>query len=246
MQYAFRMRPPVFLSYWTRLCQGYPPDSASEAKPFDASLTRGLLTIWVAGMLYGLTIGIGRSPLQALYTGIKFPLILTLTVFGNALLNAILIQLLGIPLSFSQALRLVVRCFALLCLILGSLCPVFLFIMLQLPDTSLPGHTAAYSGILLFHVIMIAMAGCTAHLRLFDQIRFYCHSRTRTLSVVVLWLGFNLLLGSQFSWNLRPFFGSPQLPVEFLRPNAFEKNFFEALSFHIENLIPPKETTPCL
>jgi LmbE family N-acetylglucosaminyl deacetylase len=35
--------------------------------------------------------------------------------------------------------------------------------------------------------------------------------------VISAWLAANLFLGSQLSWILRPFIGSPGLPVEFLR-----------------------------
>ena len=43
------------------------------------------------------------------------------------------------------------------------------------------------------------------------------------------WLGGNLLLGSQISWILRPFIGSPGLPVQFLRADPLRGNFFEAV-----------------
>jgi hypothetical protein len=55
--------------------------------------------------------------------------------------------------------------------------------------------------------------------------------------VVFAWLAGNLLLGSQLAWNLRPFVGSPYLPVELLRPNAFEGNFFETLFNAFRQLI---------
>ena len=49
-----------------------------------------------------------------------------------------------------------------------------------------------------------------------------------TLGVAVQFAG-NLLLGSQLSWLLRPFVGSPGLPIEFIRKEAFHGNFFEAV-----------------
>ena len=53
----------------------------------------------------------------------------------------------------------------------------------------------------------------------------------RARVILFSWLAGNLLLGSQFVWNLRPFIGAPFLPVEFFRPNAFEGSFFEAVTF---------------
>jgi hypothetical protein len=45
------------------------------------------------------------------------------------------------------------------------------------------------------------------------------------------WLAGNLFLGAQLSWILRPFIGSPELPVEFLRAGALRGNFYENI-FH--------------
>jgi hypothetical protein len=47
--------------------------------------------------------------------------------------------------------------------------------------------------------------------------------------VLFAWLAGNLFLGSQLSWILRPFIGSPTLPVEFLRDAAFNGNFYETV-----------------
>jgi hypothetical protein len=45
--------------------------------------------------------------------------------------------------------------------------------------------------------------------------------------VLVAWLAGNLFLGSQLCWILRPFIGSPVLPVEFFRTTALHGNFYE-------------------
>ena len=47
--------------------------------------------------------------------------------------------------------------------------------------------------------------------------------------VLFAWLAGNLFLGSQLSWILRPFVGSPNLEVQFLRPDPFRGSFFEAV-----------------
>src|SRR5262245_33684142 len=49
--------------------------------------------------LFGAAMGVWRSPMQALFTAVKFPLIVLLTTLGNALLNAMLAPLLGLNLS---------------------------------------------------------------------------------------------------------------------------------------------------
>ena len=41
------------------------------------------------------------------------------------------------------------------------------------------------------------------------------------------WLASNAFVGCQFAWILRPFLGSPNYPVVFLRSDALEGNFYE-------------------
>jgi hypothetical protein len=48
-------------------------------------------------------------------------------------------------------------------------------------------------------------------------------------ATLLAWLGGNCFLGAQFSWILRPFFGSPSLEVAFLRPDPLRGNFYLAV-----------------
>ena len=55
-----------------------------------------IAVIIVGAGLYGAAMGWWRDPQQALFTAIKFPLIIMLTTIGNALINAMLAPLLGL------------------------------------------------------------------------------------------------------------------------------------------------------
>ena len=68
-----------------------------------------------------------------------------------------------------------------------------------------------------------------ANLRLYDLLTHLVQSRKTARAIQICWLAGNLLLGAQLSWNLRPFFGTPDMAVEFFRADAFERNFFESL-----------------
>ena len=46
---------------------------------------------------------------------------------------------------------------------------------------------------------------------------------------MIAWLLVNLIVGAQISWNLRPWFGTPGMSGEFLRPEPFDGNFYESL-----------------
>jgi hypothetical protein len=93
---------------------------------------------------------------------------------------------------------------------------------------------ASYNFIKLTHVVAIAFAGTVGNARLFQLLRHLGGSRAVAFRVLFAWLAINLFLGSQLSWIMRPFIGSPTLPVQFLRENAFKGNFYEAVfgSFH--------------
>lgn len=180
---------------------------------------------------YGAAIGWWRSPVQALYTGIKLPLIILLTATGNAMLNAMLAPLLGMNIPFRQSLMAMLMSFAISAAILGSFAPLVAFLIWNTPpispDVRISGGT--YGFILLVFVVVIAFGGIAGNLRLLQLLRQLSGGRTAALRVLFAWLAGNLFLGSQLSWILRPFVGSPGLPVQFLRDNAFKGNFYEAV-----------------
>ena len=193
-------------------------------------ITLCLATILVGAGLYGAAMGYWRSPQQACYVAIKFPLIILLTTIGNALLNAMLAPLLGLNLRFRQSLLAVLMSFTIASAILGSFSPLIAFMVWNSPPMgSSPSAAQAYAVIQLTHVLVIAFAGVTANLRLMQLLRTFSGQARIARRVLFAWLIGNLFLGSQLSWILRPFIGSPGLPVQFLRPNAFHGNFYETV-----------------
>jgi hypothetical protein len=193
-------------------------------------LVRDLGLIVVGAGLFGAAAGCWRDPLQSLYAGIKLPLIILLTAGGNALLNALLAPLLGLPLKFRQSFLAIVASFALACIILGAFSPLALFVIWNAPPLAEgANNSTTHSAILLLLVSAIAFAGVAANLRLLQLLRSFAGNAGVAWRVLIAWLAGNLFLGSQLSWVLRPFIGSPGLPVQFLRDAAFDGNFYEAV-----------------
>ncbi len=194
--------------------------------------------IFVGAGLYGAAMGWWRSPLQAGFVALKFPLIILLTTVGNALLNAMLAPLLGLNLSFRQSFLAILLSFTIASAILGSFSPLVAFLVWNAPPLSPDVRMSAetYGVIQLTHVAVIALAGMVANLRLIQLLRLLSGNASVARRVLFAWLAGNLLLGSQLSWILRPFIGSPGLPVEFLRPDAFKNNFYETVFRSILNL----------
>jgi hypothetical protein len=182
--------------------------------------------------LYGAAMGWWRAPQQGLYVAIKFPLIILLTTFGNALINGMLAPLLGLNIPFRQSFSVIVMSHAITAAILGAFSPLILFLIWNAPPMSTGAAGApAYSTILLLQVAVIALAGATGNLRLLQLLTTIGGRPAVARRVMIAWLGGNLFLGSQLSWIMRPFIGSPDLPVQFLRQNAMHGNFYEAV-FH--------------
>jgi hypothetical protein len=180
---------------------------------------------------YGAAMGWWRDPRQALFVAIKFPLIILLTTIGNGLLNAMLAPLLGVNISLRQSILAILMSFTIAAAILGSFSPLIAFLVWNAPPIPAQGHGAdlTYPIILLSHVAVIAFAGIVANLRLFQLLRQLGGSTSSASRVLLAWLAGNLFLGSQLSWIFRPFIGSPDLPIQFLRDHPLAGNFYETV-----------------
>jgi hypothetical protein len=202
----------------------------------NARLALCLGVIVVGAGIYGAAIGLWRSGEQALFTAIKFPLILLLTTAGNALLNGVLAPLLGLNLTLRQASIAILLSFTLAATILAAFAPLVFFLVWNVPPLTSPEVRDAYAVIQLSQVGLIAFAGIAANVRLLQLLRELAGSRAVATRILVAWLAGNLLLGTQLTWIARPFFGSPNLPVQFFRQDALKGNFFESVLYNARRL----------
>ncbi|HEV2318249.1 MAG TPA: hypothetical protein VGV18_00755 [Verrucomicrobiae bacterium] len=197
-----------------------------------------LAVIILGAGLYGATMGWWRGPQQALFVAIKFPLIIVLVTAGNALLNGLLALLLGLNIRFYQSVSAIFMSFTVTSAVLGAFSPIMAFLIWNAPAMSLKVSAGStYCVILLAHVAVIALAGATGNIRLFQLLLSWSPHRGSALRVLGAWLTGNLFPGSQLTWILRPFIGSPNLPVQFLRPNAFHGNFYQAVFRAIHHIL---------
>jgi hypothetical protein len=188
------------------------------------------ITVIILGAgAYGAAMGWWRDPWQALFVAVKFPLIILLVSSGNALLNAMLAPLLGLNITLRQSLLAVLMSFAITAAIMGAFAPLTGFVVWNAPPmTPDVKSTSTYAFIKVTHVLVIAFAGIAGNVRLYQLLtRLSTGDRRVARRVLCAWLAGNLFLGSQLTWIARPFIGSPQLPVAFLREGAFQGNFYE-------------------
>lgn len=220
------------------LC-GPRPDRLQQwmAQPTGARLLACFMGIFLGGMAYGFTLGMWRAPLMGFFVGVKLPLLIGLTLLTNGLINGMLAQVLGSGLSFRQTLMAMLLSFATFALITGALSPIAFFFIWNAPEPGSMAGGEAHSAILLAHTIIIAFAGFIAFRRFLPVLQSIANTRRSAHLVLAAWLAGNLLVGAQLSWNLRPFFGQPGRPVEFIRPDWNHSSFYESVLHHLLNLI---------
>lgn len=194
--------------------------------------------IIIGSASYGAAMGVWRDTLQGYYTAAKFPLVVLVTTMGNALLNGMLAPLLGLKIGFRQSLLVILMSFTIATAILGALSPLAFFLVWNIPPVTATGTSlSSHSVMLLTHVGAIAFAGIAANVRLLQFLHHLSGSKAVAWKILFAWLTGNLFLGGQLSWILRPFVGSPGLPVELLRADALHGNFYEAVFRAVKHLL---------
>ncbi len=188
-----------------------------------------VLCIVVGGGIYGVSVGMWRSPLMGVYVGMKLPILILLTLGCNALLNGLLGLLLGSGLGLQRSLLALLMSFSVFSLLLGALAPVAAFLSWSLPQADSAGSSTAHAGLLLLHTTLIGFAGVVSQWHLLRTLREYCPTPRVAKLTLLSWLAGNGFVGAQFSWVLRPFFGSPELEVAFLRPDPLAGTFYYAV-----------------
>ena len=179
--------------------------------------------------LYGAVLAGWRDPLLFLYVAVKLPALFLGTTAFVAVFNWMIASLLGSGLSFKSSVFTVFAAMTIGCWILLGLVPVSLFFLLS--GVSYAGsHTElqlAHNTILLTHILVLALAGFGGNAALLQGLRRIVRPRCPASPLFAAWLAAFAFVGCQLSWILRPFIGSPFFPVEFLRPDALDRNFYE-------------------
>jgi hypothetical protein len=205
------MSRPSFPSHLSEISDLLRGDAGRLAAcPGAERLGRGLgwvALIVVGSGLFGAAIGWWRSGTQAVYTGLKFPLVILATTVLNTLINALLAPLLGLDLRFRQCFEVVLGTFTTAAAILAAFSPLVVFLVLNVPRLE-PGTVIpveAYRGVQLTEVSLIAFAGIVAHARLARWLTLLSGDRAVARRVLLAWLATNLLLGSQATRIRREF-----------------------------------------
>lgn len=86
------------------------------------------------------------------------------------------------------------------------------------------------------HTLLIGFTGITANIHLHRLLLDRSPSPAAATFTLLAWLAGNGLVGSQFAWILRPFFGTPSMEVQFLRDNPMQGGFHIGVWSSLGNL----------
>lgn len=212
----------------TRLLRGTPSDLREWIENPDSETLGICLTVIIAGFgAYGLTVGLWRAPIMGFYVALKMPFLIFTTLAFNGFLNGMFGVLLGSGLGFRQSILAQLVSFTIAALILGSLSPILLFTALTSPEPDPTVHTISYASFISVHTVLIGIAGVFANVHLARLLIVFARSKGAAALTLFAWLGGNAFLGTQLAWLMRPFLGSPNIEIQFVRPDAFESNFYE-------------------
>jgi hypothetical protein len=174
---------------------------------------KGLCLLMAASAAYGFAAGSVHSLLYAARNLIKFPLLILVTTVICSLAYYLFARFASAPFTFGEVQGAVTRIFRNLSVLLASLAPVVYFLArtIEQPTARDLGEYPLFLG---FNVLIIAVCGCIAVVRLAQALLRQHRLRPwRAWSIVGIWLLLSFLVGSQWAWYLRPFFGVSSVEI---------------------------------
>ncbi len=169
------------------------------------------------GLAYGAVMGsFGGRPGQAFVSAMKVPLLLITTVALSLPSFFVLNTLLGLRGDFGLVLRALIASQAGLTVILISLAPL---------TAVWYASTSNYHAAILFNAGMFAVSSFGSQNLLHRAYRPLIARNARHRALLRIWLFFYAFVGIQMGWILRPFIGSADQPVQFLRTDLWDNAY---------------------
>jgi hypothetical protein len=195
------------------------------SRQFDSgkAIPRLIGSLLLFGLVYGAVMGSFRALVaqpqwftQICYSSVKVPLLLMATFVISLPSFYVLNSLLGLRQDFGSALRALVAAQAGLAIVLCSFAPLTLVWY---------ATSAEYDQALLFNGAMFAVASFAAQWLVRGYYRPLVAQNRRHGQLLWCWLLVYTAVAIQMAWVLRPFIGSPDRPVQFLRENAWDNAY---------------------
>jgi hypothetical protein len=220
------------------------PDAFFQSIQNDKEVTSKTLTLLLVSifsfMIYGFMVGLAKSPLQAVSSAIKLPILFLSTMaFCLPALYFFSLALLGTPLKMIQVLAVVLSGIAVTAFLLLGLAPVTLFFVLTSTDYAF------------FQLLAVGFVGLSSVIGVYFLWRGMTSVETtqdanlKNLGnrILMLWFVLYAFVGTQMTWRLSPFIGKPEDPFYITRPSR--DNFYVDVIHAIQevfNIIPADNT----
>ncbi len=179
--------------------------------------------------LYGVVMGSYHSPLQAVTSGVKVPLLFSLALLICFPAFFIIQFILGSRLQFGQMISIILSGFVLTASIMISFAPIVVFFLLT---------GSNYYFLQLLHISIFTLAGVFGMKTVVDALKFSCETAGIYPKVGVevfrFWVVIIAFVGIQLAWNFRPFLGDSGKPFKLFR--SYEGNFYTALIYSFQQL----------
>lgn len=187
-------------------------------------LLLGAIGSALAGLALG---GSSGEAWLAVFAAAKVPLLLSLTALFCLPSFYVVNTLLGLRDDFGAACHGLLATQATLGVALGALAPVLVFQSLSVLDPY---------ALTLCDALVFGLATWAAQMVLARHYAPLVARDPRHRLALRGWLVLYAFTGVQLAWVLRPFRGTEGLPVQFLRPEAFEQNAYVVLLEHVLRL----------
>lgn len=184
------------------------------------------------GFLYGAVMGFyGGRPLQSLFSGLKVPLLLTVSTLVCLPSFFVLNTVLGLRDDFAAAARGVLAAQGGMAICLAGLAPVTALGYLS------SGH---YAFALVLNGLMFAIASLAGQVALARHYRPLLAANPRHRIGLTAWLVLYIFVAIQLAWMLRPFVGAPGLPTAFFREEAWGNAYVRVFTAVMELMNPSR------
>lgn len=212
---------PTLLAHTESVLRGY--EFAAREEPLRRTLVKLAAFIVACGLAYGAIMGTfggitGERLLQVIYSAIKVPFLLMATFVLSLPSFFVLNTLLGVRDDFRRVLEALIASQACLTIILLSLAPYTLFWY---------ASSSLYDAAIVFNGVMFGVASVAAQWVLRRYYNPLIARNPRHQVLLRVWLVIYVFVGIQMGWVLRPFIGSPGMPVQFFREGAWGNAYVE-------------------
>jgi hypothetical protein len=208
-------------------------------------MIRAITTLIGGAALYGAAIGLADAPIRAAHNVVKMPLLLVVTGVVSALAYAITGRALEGTIGGRVMVEFALDVFSDLALLLAALAPAVAVVGMTGRAAYDRADLGDYTQFLGLNMALVALCGSLALLRRSRALAArFALSGGRITRLVTAWLAITFIVGAQWAFYLRPFFGASRVdnPGVFIagsRPDfRGARNFYEVVW---QLAVPPKE-----